>query len=104
MNLLEVMEGDSWRGSAVRGASAVVFGIWHRAGEARDWLIGLGGVLSIALAVVLVADPSSGVLTITWAVAWFAIIGGVVSLLRAWQLRHPQAGAPSATPRRGAVA
>ena len=27
MNLLEVMEGDSWRGSAVRGASAVVFGI-----------------------------------------------------------------------------
>ena len=195
MNLLEVMEGDSWRGSAVRGASAVVFGIlalawpgptvwvfvvlfgvyalvdgfaelgafiatapdnrrrngavlfrafvsmtvaviafawpgitalallyliaaWafavgvaeialairHRAGEARDWLIGLGGVLSIALAVVLVADPSSGVLTITWAVAWFAIIGGVVSLVRAWQLRHPQAGAPSATPRRGAVA
>ena len=86
------------------GVAEIALAVRHRAGEARDWLIGLGGVLSIALAVVLVADPSSGVLTITWAVAWFAIIGGVVSLVRAWQLRHPQAGARSATPRRGAVA
>jgi uncharacterized membrane protein HdeD (DUF308 family) len=197
MNLLEVLEGDTWRGSAVRGAAAVVFGIlalawpgptvwvfvvlfgvyalvdgfaefgdfiatpvserrrhgallfrafvsmtvaviafawpgitalallyliaaWafavgvteivlairHLTGEARGWLISLGGVLSITLAIVLVAGPGRGVLTITWAIAWFAIIAGVVSLVRAWQMRnaHPQAGAPSATPRQSAVA
>jgi uncharacterized membrane protein HdeD (DUF308 family) len=90
----------------VVGGAEIALAIRHRAGEAHDWLIGLGGVLSIALAVVLVADPGSGVLTITWAVAWFAIVGGIISLVRAWQLRnaHPHAGASHATPRPGALA
>jgi uncharacterized membrane protein HdeD (DUF308 family) len=88
------------------GVTEIVLAIRHRAGAAHDWLIGLGGVLSITLAIVLVADPGRGVLAITWAIAWFAIIGGVVSLVRAWQMRnaHPRAGTPSATPRQGAVA
>jgi uncharacterized membrane protein HdeD (DUF308 family) len=88
------------------GVTEIALAIRHRAAEAHDWLIGVGGVLSIVLAVVLVANPSRGILTITWAVAWFVIVGGVVSLARAWQLRdaHPQAGAPSATPRPGALA
>jgi uncharacterized membrane protein HdeD (DUF308 family) len=90
----------------VVGVTEIAMAIRHRAGDAHDWLIGLGGVLSIVLGIVLVVDPGSGVLTITWAVAWFAIIGGVMSLVRAWQLRkaHPQAGAPAATPRPGALA
>jgi uncharacterized membrane protein HdeD (DUF308 family) len=118
MKVFEVLEAVNWRGSAVRGAAAVVFGILavgvteivlavrHRTGEARDWFVGLGGVLSITLAIVLVADPGRGVLTITWAIAWFAIITGVVSLVRAWRMRseHPQPEAPRATPRQGAVA
>jgi uncharacterized membrane protein HdeD (DUF308 family) len=87
------------------GVTEVVIAIRHHAGEPRDWLIGLGGALSIALALVLVADPGSGVVTITWAIAWFAIIGGVVTLLRAWRMRnHAAPEAPRATPRQGAVA
>jgi uncharacterized membrane protein HdeD (DUF308 family) len=88
------------------GVTEIVMAIRHRTGEARDWLIGLGGLLSITLAIVLVADPGRGVLTITWAIAWFAIVSGVVALVRAWRLRsgQPRAEAPRATPRRGAVA
>jgi uncharacterized membrane protein HdeD (DUF308 family) len=88
------------------GVTEIVLAVRHRTGEARDWFIGLAGVLSITLAIVLVADPGRGVLTITWAIAWFAIITGVLSLVRAWRMRseHPQPEAPRATPRQGAVA
>jgi uncharacterized membrane protein HdeD (DUF308 family) len=109
MNLLEVLEADNWRGSAVRGAAAVVFGVLALAWPGITALALLYLIAAWAFAVgvtEMVADPGRGVLTITCAIAWFAIVAGVVSLVRAWQVRnaHPQAGAPSATPRQGAVA
>ncbi len=88
------------------GVIEIVLAIRSRAGEPRDWLIGVGGALSITLAVVLVADPGGGILTITWAVGWFALVAGVVSLVRAWRVRNgrPQSGPHRATHRSGAVA
>jgi uncharacterized membrane protein HdeD (DUF308 family) len=87
------------------GVTEIVIALRHRSGEPRDWLIGLGGVLSIVLAIVLVADPGQGVVTITWAIAWFALVGGAVMLFRAWKMRsHQVPEAPPATPRQGAVA
>jgi uncharacterized membrane protein HdeD (DUF308 family) len=67
------------------------------------WLIGLSGLLAIALAVVLIADPGAGILTITWVVGWLALAIGVVTLVHAWRLR-PQDARPREARRPRAVA
>lgn len=69
-----------------------------------SWLIGLSGLLAIGLAVVLIADPGAGILTITWAVGWLALAIGAVTLVRAWQLRPQGASRPPGAHRPRAVA
>jgi uncharacterized membrane protein HdeD (DUF308 family) len=51
-------------------------------------LLGVTGALTLTLAIVLVITPGTGALAITWAIAWYAILWGVSSLVLAHQLRR----------------
>jgi uncharacterized membrane protein HdeD (DUF308 family) len=52
--------------------------------ENELWL-GLGGVISIVVGVLLVANPGAGILSVLWLIGAYAIVFGVV--LIAWSLR-----------------
>jgi uncharacterized membrane protein HdeD (DUF308 family) len=55
------------------------------------WLLGLGGVLSIAFAALLVITPGAGALVITWLIGWAALVLGVWLLMLAARLHSVEA-------------
>ena len=68
----------------------------------HEWALGIAGVLSVALAVLLVITPGAGALVITWAIGWYAVILGVLLLVLAWEVRretqHPGTSVWPGTP------
>jgi uncharacterized membrane protein HdeD (DUF308 family) len=52
-----------------------------------EWALGIAGVLSILFGIVLFLDARVGILTLIWLVALYAIIFGVVLVVRSLQLR-----------------
>ncbi|MEY2588969.1 MAG: hypothetical protein QOJ67_953 [Acidimicrobiaceae bacterium] len=73
------------------GVMEVALAIRLRKEISNEWLLGLVGLLSIAFAVMLVITPGAGALVITWLIAWYAIIVGVLLLALSWRLRKLQA-------------
>ncbi len=63
-----------------------------------EWMLGLSGLLSIILGILLAVFPAAGIVAVTWMIAAYAIIYGVLSLVLAVRLRgHAQtAGSPAA--------
>lgn len=53
-----------------------------------EWLMILGGVLSIALAVMMVLLPTTGMLVLVWWLGAYAIITGAVGLALAFRVRQ----------------
>lgn len=71
-----------------------VFEVWaavqlRKEIEGEFWL-GLGGVLSILFGVLLILFPGTGILTVLWLVAAYAIVFGVVMIILAFRLRSLQ--------------
>jgi uncharacterized membrane protein HdeD (DUF308 family) len=54
----------------------------------HDWFIGLLGVLSLVLAGILVIDPATGALGITWALGWYGLLFGGTLLWLAHRIRR----------------
>jgi uncharacterized membrane protein HdeD (DUF308 family) len=54
----------------------------------RGWLIVLGGTVSVILGILLFIWPAAGALAILWLIATFAIIIGVLVIIRAFQVRR----------------
>jgi uncharacterized membrane protein HdeD (DUF308 family) len=52
-----------------------------------EWALGIAGVLSILFGVVLFLDAAAGILALIWLIALYAIIFGVVLVIRSFQLR-----------------
>ncbi len=81
----------------VIAAWAFLIGILRIVGAARlrkvidnEWMLGLTGLLWIALGAVLVVTPGTGALAIVWAIGLFALLAGVVELGLAWNVRRIQ--------------
>lgn len=71
-----------------------VFGLIAAFTTGLGWLLVLASVLSIVLGIVLFARPLAGILSLVWLIGIYAIIWGVLLIVRAFQARSAPA-APS---------
>jgi len=55
---------------------------------AQEWSLALAGVLSVLLGVLLAILPGVGLLSLVWLIGVYAIVFGVLLLIRAFQLRR----------------
>jgi len=57
----------------------------------NEWALGLTGVVSIALGVIMILNPGAGLIGLVWAIAGYAIIFGILMIvlaIRASQLAN----------------
>jgi uncharacterized membrane protein HdeD (DUF308 family) len=87
----------------VIGVLMIATAVRLRAAIRHEWALGIAGVLSVLLGVVLLITPGAGALAITWAIGWYALVFGVMLLTLAWQVRHEptRRDLPGAAPRPG---
>jgi len=52
-----------------------------------EWLLGLGGLSSVAFGVVLLARPGTGALAVLWIIAAYAVAFGVILTLLSFRLK-----------------
>ncbi len=52
----------------------------------HEWVLGTVGILSIALGLILLANPKVGALAITWAIGWYATVFGLMLLWLGWKV------------------
>ncbi len=71
----------------VGGVLRIVAAIQIRKEIEGEWLLGLGGLLSILFGVVVVAQPGVGLLSLVWLIGSWALIAGVVFIMLAFRLR-----------------
>jgi uncharacterized membrane protein HdeD (DUF308 family) len=72
---------------------AVVFSLQRAPG--REWLLGLAGLASIALGILIGIRPTAALLAVVWLIGAYAIVYGVLLTLRflqaaAWQPAIPE--------------
>ena len=72
----------------VAGVSMIAIAIGERKQTTGEWLVGLSGLLTVALGVLLLVNPAGGALAITWAIGWYACLYGTLSLGLAWIVRR----------------
>jgi uncharacterized membrane protein HdeD (DUF308 family) len=54
----------------------------------NEWMLALGGVVSIALGLLLFFQPAAGGLAIIWTIAAYAVIFGVLLVILSFRLRN----------------
>jgi uncharacterized membrane protein HdeD (DUF308 family) len=69
------------------GILEIVAAFVIRGFAAREWALGIAGVLSIIFGIILFIRPGAGLLTILWLVGIYAIIFGILFIVRAFQMR-----------------
>ena len=82
----------SW--AVITGILEIAAAIRLRNEISNEWVLGLGGLLSIALGVLLFLQPLAGGVAIIWTVAAYAVIFGVLLVTLGFRLRNWKA--PSA--------
>lgn len=74
------------------GIALIATSIAVRKEISGELLVGLAGVLSVILGVILIAEPAGGALAVTWAIGWFACLYGIVMLTLSWEIRQETKG------------
>lgn len=72
----------------VTGALQIAASVSRFGPAAGSWLFGIGGVLSVALGVLLIAYPGVGILTLTLFLGIWAIVFGVDQIVHGFEERH----------------
>jgi len=74
-----------------RGVFEIVAAVHLRREIEGEWLLGLSGVLSVLLGVVLLLAPGAGALAVIWWIGATAIVFGVLTILLGLRLRRLRA-------------
>ena len=73
--------------AVVTGIMEIAAAFAIRGFAAREWALGLAGVVSIIFGIVLFIFPGAGILSILWLVGIYAIVFGVLFIVRSFQMR-----------------
>ena len=79
----------SW--AIITGILEIAAAIRLRNEIANEWVLGLGGLVSIGLGVLLFFEPVAGGLAIIWTIAAYALVFGVLLVILGFRLRNWQA-------------
>jgi uncharacterized membrane protein HdeD (DUF308 family) len=69
------------------GIAEIVAGIKLRQSIDNEWMLILGGVLSVIFGVILFIWPGSGMLALTWLLGIFAIIYGIAMVILSFKVK-----------------
>ena len=72
----------------VTGTLEIAMALRLRQVISSEWLLILGGVVSIALAIMVAAFPGAGALVLVWWLGAYAFAYGIIVLALALRLRH----------------
>ncbi len=70
------------------GALEVAAAIRLRKDIRNEWMLGLAGILSLVVGVLLVLMPGAGAIAITWLIGWYALFMGILFLALAFKIRR----------------
>jgi uncharacterized membrane protein HdeD (DUF308 family) len=76
----------SW--ALITGILEIAAAIRLRNEISNEWVLGLGGLVSIGLGVLLFFQPAAGGLAIIWTIAAYALIFGILLVLLGFRLRN----------------
>ncbi len=73
--------------AVVTGIMEIVAAFAIREFVSREWILALADILSLAFGILLFVNPGAGILSILWLVGIYAIVFGLLFIIRAFQLR-----------------
>ncbi len=76
--------------AVVSGITEIIAGVALRHEISHEWLLILGGVISLLFGLLVFARPGAGALAIVWLIGFYAIVLGVVHIALAFRLRDWQ--------------
>jgi uncharacterized membrane protein HdeD (DUF308 family) len=76
----------SW--AVITGILEIAAAIRLRNEISNEWVLGLGGLVSIGLGILLFLQPAAGGLAIIWTIAAYALIFGVLLVILGFRLRN----------------
>jgi len=71
----------------VRGVFDIIAAIGLRKEISNEWLLIIGGVLSIIAGLILFSSPGSGALVMVWLIGAYALFFGVLMVIAAFRVR-----------------
>jgi uncharacterized membrane protein HdeD (DUF308 family) len=74
--------------AVITGVLEIVAAIRLRHEITNEWFLGLGGLLSIGLGVLLFLQPVAGSLAIIWIIAGYALFFGILLVILGFRLRN----------------
>lgn len=70
------------------GVFEIIYAIQYRRAIAHPWAVGLSGLLSAAVGVIIVMFPGAGALSLVWMIAAYAVLYGILMSIAALHLRR----------------
>lgn len=78
------------------GVLEIVAAVRLRKEISGEWLLALGGLVSVAFGILLMTQPDTGALALIWLIATYAVVFGMLLVLLAFRVRgHMHRGAGS---------
>ena len=81
--------------AVLTGILEIVAAIQLRKEIEGEWILALGGILSIVLGVVLFLFPAGGAVALVWLIGAYAILFGILMIVLGFRLRGMQNTAPA---------
>ena len=71
----------------VRGLFEIIAAVQLRKEISNEWLLGIGGIISIIFGLILIARPAVGALAVVWLIGAYAFVFGIMMVALAFRLR-----------------